>query len=35
MMFSFRPHTVIPALRLTNRAVVDEIEFALVAPLAG
>lgn len=35
MMFSFRPLAVIPALRLANRAVVDGIEFALVAPRAG
>jgi adenine deaminase len=34
MIFSFLSLAVIPALRLTNRGLVDGIEFALVSPVA-
>jgi adenine deaminase len=35
MIFSFLSLGVIPALRLTNRGLVDGVEFAIVPPLAG
>jgi adenine deaminase len=33
MIFSFLSLGVIPALRLTNRGLVDGVEFALVGPI--
>jgi len=35
MIFSFLSLGVIPALRLTNRGLVDSVEFTLVPPVAG
>jgi adenine deaminase len=35
MIFSFLSLGVIPALRLTNRGLVDSVEFELVSPIAG
>src|SRR5262249_52919837 len=35
MIFSFLSLGVIPALRLTNRGLVDAVRFELVSPLAG